>query len=71
MFDGKEYGKGKGASKKKAEQEAAKIALAEFQKEEKEKTNAAFLNVKPPKVTKRSIARAEKDAQDIVKGKKK
>ena len=43
----------------------------EGQKEEKEKTNAAFLNVKPPKVTKRSIARAEKDAQDIVKGKKK
>ncbi len=33
VYQGTEYGRGKGASKKKAEQEAAKLALARFQSE--------------------------------------
>jgi ribonuclease III len=33
VYQGTEYGRGKGASKKKAEQEAAKLALARFQTE--------------------------------------
>ena len=71
MYDGHEYGRGKGASKKKAEQEAAKEALAKFQAEEAAKTNEALLNTKPQKVTKRSIARTEKAAREAAKGKKK
>lgn len=71
MFQNKEYGRGTGASKKKAEQEAAKVALEKFKEEEAAQTNAALLNVKPPKVTKKSIARAEKERQkERAKGKK-
>jgi ribonuclease-3 len=71
MFQNKEYGRGTGASKKKAEQEAAKVALEKFKEEEAAQTNEALLNVKPPKVTKKSIARAEKERQkERAKGKK-
>lgn len=60
VFNGKEYGRGKGVSKKKAEQEAAQIALANFKKEEAD--SGKIPSEVPKKVTKKSIARAAKEA---------
>ncbi len=60
MFDGMEYGRGQGGSKKKAEQEAARIALEKFKMEEASK-GSKIPEAKPPRVTKKSIARAAKE----------
>lgn len=60
LFDGKEYGRGHGASKKKAEQEAAKLALEKLKQEEASQTNAKLIVEKPKAVTKKSLAKAEK-----------
>ena len=67
LYDGREYGRGSGASKKKAEQDAAKAALATFKAEEESRTNTELMNVKPKKVTKKSLAREEKKRREELK----
>ncbi len=61
VFQGEEYGRGTGPSKKKAEQEAAQKTLERLKAEEAARTNAALVIEKPAKITKRTIARKEKE----------
>lgn len=61
MFQGEEYGRGKGPSKKKAEQDAARKALERLKAEESAKTNPALVIEKPEKITKKMIAKKEKE----------
>ena len=61
VFRGEEYGRGKGSSKKKAEQEVARKALERLKTEEASKKNAIEAIEKPEKVTKKTIARKERE----------
>lgn len=61
VFQGEEYGRGKGSSKKKAEQEVARKALERLKTEEASKKNAIEAIEKPEKVTKKTIARKERE----------
>ena len=61
VFRGEEYGRGKGSSKKKAEQEVARKALERLKTEEASRKNAIEAIEKPEKVTKKTIARKERE----------
>lgn len=61
VFQGEEYGRGKGSSKKKAEQEVARKALERLKTEEASRKNAIEAIEKPEKVTKKTIARKERE----------